>query len=64
MAMYGSGTVWLVGTGWAAPLVEPGENDSNRDVIDWVMTTVIARPRRPKADVRAWREQCREEMVA
>jgi hypothetical protein len=52
---------FLIGPGWALVLRRPDERDANRNEIDFVATTCIAKPRMSKEQIRALREQAAED---
>lgn len=63
-AMEGESDGWLHARGWALVLRRPNDTDGNRDRIDFVAATCIAKHTRSKADRRQLREQAREDRWA
>lgn len=53
---------WLAGRNWAVVLRGPDPLvDDNADTFDFMAVTVVRRQRRSKAEIRAMREQARED---
>lgn len=55
---------YLLTADWVCPLRTAGPEVNNAEEIDFIAVTFIVRRRRPKAEVRMWREQSREESWA